>query len=227
MIVVILTLNVYYKKPIIMKPFLLVIAAFAIVLSSCNNQPADSKQEEAVPKALQNDGEISGIISSKRLGYGSLIEELYDDAVSKNSELEKLEKELSAFNDIKGDSLKDVEKYKARSLDFYSSGKNLSETIADSTLKKKLAAIIDASDKRYQTKTGNLNNLVKLMEQNEVSITDYHTMLKLMVTIPIIERYQDQQLQEVTKTASGFVKTTAALKVKAKGLAGKYEKVKE
>jgi hypothetical protein len=210
-----------------MKPLSLIIAAFAILLSSCSNQPSGSKQDQAVPKALQNDEKISDIISSKRIDYGSLIEELYDDAVSKNPDLEKLEKELSAFNDSKDDSLSKVEKYKARSIDFYNSGKNLSETIADSTLKKKLSVILETSEKQYRSKTSNLNNLVKLIEQNEINIRDYHTMLKLMVTIPIIEKYQDQQLAAITKTASGVKTATAKLKQNTKSLADKYEKAKK
>jgi hypothetical protein len=209
-----------------MKPLSLIIAAFAILLSSCSNQPSGSKQDQAVPKPLQNDEKISDIISIKRIGYGNLITELYDDAVSKNPDLEKLEKELSAFNDSKGDSLSKVEKYKARSTDFYNSGKNLSETIADSTLKKKLSAILEASEKQYRSKTSNLNNLGKLIEQNEINIKDYHTLLKVMVTIPIIEKYQDQQLRDVTKTASGVKAATAKLKQNTKSLADKYEKAK-
>jgi hypothetical protein len=210
-----------------MKPLSLIIAAFAILLSSCSNQPSGSKEDQAVPKPLQNDETISDVISSKRIGYGSLIEELYDDAVSKNPDLEKLEKELSIFNDSKDDSLSKVEKYKARSIDFYNSGKNLSETIADSTLKKKLTAILEASNRRHQSKISNLDNLIKLIKHNEIGIKDYHTMLKIMVTVPIIQRYQDQQLQGVTKTANDVVQTTVGLKSKAKGLADKYEMAKK
>lgn len=210
-----------------MKPLSLIVAAFAILLSSCSNQPAGSKQEQGVPKPLQNDEKISDVLSIKRIGYGSLIDGLYEDAVSKNPDLEKLEKQLSSFNDSKNDSLSKVEKYNARSMDFYRSGENLSETIADSTLKKKLTAILGNSEKRYRSKTSNLNSLVKVIQQNEISIKDYHTLLKLMVTIPIIEKYQDQQLQDVTKTASGVKTATAKLKQSTKSLADKYEKAKK
>jgi hypothetical protein len=101
-------------------------------------------------------------------------------------------------------------------MDFYRSGKNLSEIVTDSTLKKKLTAILEDSEKRYRSKNRNLNNLVKVIEQNEISIKDYHTLLKLMVTIPIIEKYQDQQLQDVTKTAAGVKTATVKLKQKTK-----------
>ncbi|MFD0748777.1 hypothetical protein ACFQZS_01400 [Mucilaginibacter calamicampi] len=210
-----------------MKPPSLIIAAFAILLSSCSNPPAGSKPDQAMPKALQNDEKISDVISIKRMGYGNLIQELYDDAVSKDPELEKLEKELAAFNEVKGDSLTKVERFKAKSVEFYSSGSNLSETIADSTLRKKISAILEASNKQYQSKTNKLTRLSKFIEQNEADIKDYHTMLKLMVTLPVIEKYQNQQLLEVTKTANGIAKSAERLKGNTKSLADKFERARK
>ncbi len=210
-----------------MKPLSLVIAAFAILLSSCGNQPSGSKQDEAVPKPLQNDEKITDIVSMKRIAYGNLIQELYDDAVSKNPELEKLEKEISAFDATKGDSLRNVEKYKSRSVDFYNSGENLTETIADSTLKKKISALLDASNKQYQSKTNKLSALSKVIEQNEIQIKDYHTMLKLVVTLPIIEKYQNQKLQDVTNTAAEVARASEKLKRNTRSLADKFEKTEK
>lgn len=164
-----------------------------ILLTACGgNESNNENPKNEVPKALQEEG------GSKILGryrsHDELTEELYQELVSKNTELKNLETELENFN--VNDTLNIFYNYNGKSEDYYQAANNQANLINDSILKNKILNLIKKSDKKYTEKTTRLNQLVKTIHQKKSDINDYHNALKIVLTLPIIKKYQDENLPE-------------------------------
>ncbi|WP_157489928.1 hypothetical protein [Flavobacterium sp. CF136] len=162
-----------------------------ILLTACGgNESNNENPKNEVPKALQEEG------GSKILGrYRSndeLTEELYQELVSKNTELKNLETDLENFN--AHDTLNIFYNYDGKSEDYYQTANNKANSIKDSILKNKIIVLLKMSNEKYAEKTAGLNQLVKTIHQKKSDINDYHNALKIVLTLPIIKKYQDENL---------------------------------
>ena len=165
-----------------------------IILTSCGGKEANKvNPKNEIPEALQE-----GSIDLKRYSKGNnLTEELYQELVSNNPELKKLETEIDEFNP---QGIKDkFYKYDRKSINYYQSAKNQAEVITDTITKNKIIDLITKSNERYIGKTSELNGLLKSISKKENSITDYHNILKIVLTVPIIEKYQNENLPNKTE----------------------------
>lgn len=160
------------------------------ILTSCGKNEENYKVEKPeIPEALQEKS-----IDLKRYSrdYGDLMEELYQELVVKSAELKSLETE---FEEFKSDEPKNIFfDYNRKSIDYYNSSKNRAELINDSVTKNKIIALIKKSNDKYFYKTIELNGLVKEVSSKNNSLEDYHNILKIILTIPIIEKYQNENL---------------------------------
>lgn len=148
-----------------------------------NNNP--TKQE--TPKALQDDKlEIKSYSRS-----GDLTEELYQELVGKTPALKKLEDDLDAFRPKPNELNDKFNQFDSKSNSFYSSANYKATAITDSVLRKKIISIIMTSNKKYTSKTAELNSLLKQISNNGATLNDHHSVLKIVLTLPIIEKYQD------------------------------------
>ena len=79
----------------------------------------------------------------------------------------------------------------AESNRYYSSANNIASSITDSLLKNKIMTLITTSNNKYSTKTEELNSLLKQISKNDATLDDHHSVLKIVLTLPIIGKYQD------------------------------------
>lgn len=166
-----------------------------ICLFSCEGgktKEKDSAKKET-PKALQDNKLI--INEYSRSGY-DLVEELYAGLVAESPELKKLEKDLDAFGLEWDDATKKFNKFTSKSTNYYQSADSKANTITDSLLKKKFLTLTASSKNKYAHKTAELNSLQDQIRKNEGSIKDHHLALKIILTLPIIERYQTENLPD-------------------------------
>lgn len=170
-----------------LKNFLGTILIGSLVLS-CSNGEADAHQTapQETPKALQ-DGEYE-IKSYSR--SNDLIEEVYQEIVDKTPALKKLEDDLDAFRSKPNELGTKFNEYDDKSHKYYNSANAKVSTISDSILRKKIVAHIAASSKMYSQNTAELNALLKQIAKNDITLQDHHSVLKVIITLPIIEKYQ-------------------------------------
>ncbi|MBI1306944.1 MAG: hypothetical protein GC181_10110 [Bacteroidetes bacterium] len=160
----------------------------SFLLLSCggqtdNNNP--TKQE--IPRALQDDK--LEIMSYSR--SGDLTEELYQELVDKTPDLKKLEDDLDAFRPKPNDLEDKFNLYDSKSKNYYSSSNYMAAAISDSSLKMKIISLIAASNKKYLSKTAEPNTLLNQISKNDATLNDHHSVLKIVLTLPIIEKYQN------------------------------------
>ena len=167
----------------------IIIMLSLIILTSCGgNETNKENPKNEIPEALQEESlDLKSYSKSD-----NLTEELYKELVANNQELKNLETEIDEFNpeEIKNKFYK----YNSKSINYYQSAKNQAEIITDSVTKNKIINLIKKSNKKYVGKTAELNGLLKSIAEKENSINDYHNILKIILTIPIIEKYQNKNL---------------------------------
>ncbi|QSB25888.1 hypothetical protein [Flavobacterium sp. CLA17] len=161
-----------------------------IVLTSCGgNETKNENTKNEIPKALQDGAAIN---IGRYRSNDDLPEELYQELVSKNIELKKLETQLEDFNTR--DTLNIFYNYNGKSENYYTSAKSYANSIKDSILKNKVLDLLKNSDEKYNKKITELNQLVESIYQKQRDIRDYHSALKIVLTIPLIEKYQKDNL---------------------------------
>lgn len=163
-----------------------------IVLTSCGgNESKNENPKNEIPKALQNKASIN---IGRYRSNDDLPEELYQELVSKNIELKKLETQLEDFNTK--DTLNIFYNYNGKSENYYTYANSYANSIKDSILKNKVLNLLKNSDEKYNKKITELNQLVESIYQKQRDIRDYHSALKIVLTIPLIEKYQKDNLPE-------------------------------
>ena len=65
--------------------------------------------------------------------------------------------------------------------------------------KKKILAFIENSSKKYDSKTKELQALVKEIADSHNTINDNHTIMKIVLTLAILEKYQNENLPKTDK----------------------------
>jgi hypothetical protein len=137
---------------------------------------------------------MSGI--SKRLGGGDkdVVEAYYAELVNDNSELKKLEKEIAANKGNLYELEGRFNSYNRLSTDYYSDATNKANTIRDATLKTMVNEWVTNSRVQYGTRITELTRLLGMLRDKQITQTDYHLAVKIAMTLPMIEKYQRDNL---------------------------------
>jgi len=165
-------------------------ALLLMLLVACGeNTRNEASKKQEIPKALQDDPLA---ISSYERSGGDLVEALYQELVDKTPQLKKLEEDMAAQVSRSNDLKNKLHKYDSKSNNYYSIATSQATAIADSVLRAKILALITASNSKYNTKTAELNVLLDRISKNDTNLKDHHQVLKIVLTLPIIEKYQDE-----------------------------------
>jgi hypothetical protein len=185
------------------------------LLLSCDNKRMDNNAttKQETPEALQDDKlEIKSYSRSS-----DLTEELYQELVDKTPALKKLEDDLDAFGPKPIELTDKFNKYDSKSNSYYSSANNKATAISDSLLRMKILALITTSSNQYSAKTAELNSLLKQISKNGSTLNDHHSVLKIALTLPIIEKYQDdnkldkKEFENLIKQQENLIEKTDSL----------------
>jgi hypothetical protein len=174
-----------------------------------------TKQETS--KVLQ-DGKLDNKSYSRTR---DIIEELYQELVDKTPNLKKFEDELSASRPKHIELNEKFNQYDSKSNSYYSSAIYKATAISDSLLRMKILALITTNSKKYANKTTELNSLIKQISKNGSNLNDQHTILKIIWTLPLIEKYQDDNKPN-KKEFKDFIKEQEKLILQAESLTPKY-----
>jgi len=187
-----------------MKKLILISTVILLTFVSCDNARIKENQEQnqETLKALQKEKPID--IVSKR-GYDDIIESLYKELVDKNPELKDLETRLDALAANKSDSTEQFNEYNGKNYSYYNSADNHLKQINDSTLRKKMKTLISSSLTKYNSKIYRHTELLKSIDMKTMTLDDLHEMLMITTTLPLIEKYQNNNLP-TTKSINGYLK---------------------
>lgn len=160
-----------------------------------------SNNKEA-PKVLDNK-KIS-IEKVVKRGEEDLLEGLYKEVADTSEILKSFESGLQELNNSKEDSLKAFSVFDKQNEMYYKSASTHAEQISDSILRMNIKMLISASIKKYDSTTARYDSLVKHIIHNEAALKDSYKILKIVYTLPLIEKYQQDNLPD-SEAIEGFL----------------------
>ena len=202
-----------------MKKYLLSLLAISSILLifSCNGNKRENKNSEVQnPEALQDGIKLKSLTKRGR----NLIDELYAELVEKTPELKKLETELETFQETPLETQNIFYNYNGKSSQFYGNATVFANQITDSLSKKRILALIKKSNDKYDSQSKEIDELVKVISNSQNSIQDNHNILKIVLTIPLIEKFQIENLPKKEQ----FLETNAKQKELNKKITNKTPK---
>ncbi len=67
-------------------------------------------------------------------------------------------------------------------------------SLQDSLLKQRIKSLINESQQTYNRQSAGLQTLLAAGADKQIRIDDYYTALKIIKTLPLLEKYQKDQL---------------------------------
>lgn len=189
-------------------------AALLLVLPfSCSNTNTDTKNAEVIetPEALKND-KVFEVESFSRSFKSNLVHELYAELAAKTPELKKLDEDIDAMLKEQQSLQGKFAEYDAKSDSYYATAKSNGRDISDSTLRARLQQFIKASEQKYEGLTSELKALNKQIAANNTGITDQYAALQVVLTLPLMEKYQKQHLPAKKDYNAAIAKQNKTLK---------------
>ncbi len=163
-----------------------------VAFQSCND--TKNKNTQHTPAALK-DNSVTEISSYTR--YSDIVEKLYKDLVENNPRLKQLESDIKVVQSQSNKVKNDYNKYNDKSINYYSSANSKIADIKDSLLRLQMMALVKNSQVGYSQSTIPLNSLINTLNTNNTDINDHHTLLKIALTLPLLEQYQHDNLPSV------------------------------
>lgn len=180
----------------------LIIFVLVFALVSCDSKYQDNKPEEEIPKALENKNASYDIFSKR--GYNDLVESLYRELLDKDTGLKKLEDKIDDLNKSKNDTTKLFAKFNEKNQSYFSSADKHILLIKDSLLRDRIKNLIGAQLTKYNSGIARHNELLRIIESGQATISDLHIVLKIIKTLPLIDKYQKDN-QPGTKSLEGYI----------------------
>ena len=119
--------------------------------------------------------------------------------------MKELETEINKLTDSNGDSLEQFNKFNGKNHSYYRSARNHNEQIKDTVLKEKMKLLIQTSLTKYGSLVSKHNDILSSIEKKTSTLNDLHLVLKITRTIPLIEKYQLDNLP-TTNPLEGYLK---------------------
>ena len=167
-----------------------VLTLFLYLIYSCESpKPTQTDPVVETPKALQ---ESSVENLSKSYRSEDLVASLYSELAAKSEELKELESKIGDVLEKPTTVNQDFIFYDEKSKSYYNTAKQYTSRFADSALKKQILKIIESSESNYKAKAKDYEYLMTLINNNQVSLNDKHSILKMLVTLPEIQNFQNK-----------------------------------
>lgn len=179
--------------------FTLIIALISVSCShrdkKAENIPAQVQTQ--TPKVLEdNSSDADSRLISKR-NTADIIQRLFEEAISKDSNLKNLVERVEKISKTKEDSLEPYNKYLETNKNYWSSSDEYINQLKDTTIKREMKeafAILEMKYKKYIS----LHNLrAEQIDSKSNILSDKMILMKLIVTSQMIYNYQKNELQNI------------------------------
>ncbi len=181
---------------------LFVLSFLVIILVSCNNKRKQESPKKEIPKALEVNKSSIEIRYLK--SYDDLIESLYSELVNKNMDLKEVEERIDKLKSSKKDSIDVFDNFINKNQSYFSSANSQIEGISDSVLRNRMRNLIEGNMTKYNSSIVKHNELLKMIETNNLTVSDLHRILKIVRTLPLMEEYQKENLPG-TNSLEGYI----------------------
>jgi hypothetical protein len=175
---------------------------FVLLIVSCNNNRKQDIPKQETPKAL-DDKSSSYELLSKR-SYEDLVESLYNEVVAKDTDLKKIEETIDELAVSKSDSTYLFDQFNNKNQSYFNAAEKHISGIKDSLLRNKMKTLLANNLIKYTSSIKKHKDLLSAMEAKNLTIADLHSVLKIVKTLPLMEKYQSDHLP-ATKPLENYI----------------------
>lgn len=161
---------------------------------SCRNSRKGVDKNDDTPIALQENNSSTDFYSKR--SYEDILEHLYSEYADKNPSLKSLEKEIHLLENSKTDSISNLILFQSKNENYYHSADAHLALIKDSILKNRVKDLINSSNNKYKDGIMNQTDLLATINEKSQELADLHNLLKIIKTIPLIEKYQQDKMPD-------------------------------
>ncbi|GAB3668773.1 hypothetical protein GCM10027594_34010 [Hymenobacter agri] len=133
-----------------------------------------------------------------------MVDGLYNELVSNDQNLKKLEDNISDLDESERDTTKLIDEFKDRNQAYFGAANGHISAIKDSVLRNKIRNMIAAQLIKYNARIAGHNQLLKIIDNKQTTISDLHNVLKIVRTLPLIDQYQKGSLPN-PKSLEGYI----------------------
>jgi len=173
---------------------LIIVYFFLIVISGSCGRKSPNEIQQSAESAVLN--ESSSEVKTYLRSSSNLVDDLYKELVDKSPALNKIEEDLESLAPKANKVNSGFNEYDLKSKNYYSAANNKAGYITDSLLRNSIKEIIEKSKNQYANNSAGLNALLKQISQNGTSLHDHHEALKIVMTLPVIEKYQKENFPD-------------------------------
>jgi hypothetical protein len=173
--------------------------------------------KDPVVKAATSDDYSLGSFGKR--SPSDFVGKLYADIVKDSEPLKELEKEHSSLRAGKEDSIEAFQKYMGYNEAYFASARQHLQSVSDSVLKAKLAALIDESEKVYKGSASGLVSLNQQIDLNSNRLAGLHEALMISVTLPAIIKYSKESLPQAAPMQKYFEQQKKVMERTGKAIA--------
>ncbi len=163
-----------------------------VIANSCTNSPEQQtishEESSTTPKVLADNSDYKNFIPKRR--DSDIISNLYKEALSKNTELNQLNKEIKKIANTKRDSLSAYQKYAQINQDYWNRTQVYANRISDSTLRKSTLEIFEMLESKYKNSISEHNRTLKNINNRTAVLQDQLIVMQLLITEPMMKNYQ-------------------------------------
>lgn len=178
---------------------LISIGFLLVSILSCKNSNRSGFDHIDVKEEVQHAKEFVKSYSRST----DILEDMYQNVIKKNKDLDDIENSMHEVNELVHASKREFNNYNNISHEYYNAALTKVQSLSDSVLKLKLQMALKLSESRYQAYISNLTTPLKQIDTNENIIRDYHLAMKVIMTMPELER-----IQKETKVKDSLMKAT-------------------
>ena len=182
-----------------------ILVLVSILFMGCSD---DKKKEldlnnlNDTPEVLNESKSEGSFLRSKRYD-GNIIEKLYEEALSKNEKLDKLNELIEEItSDSLYDKTGDYLKYTNINNRYWNTAKSYANKLNDSIKKVEVLAIIDKLETSYTKRIANHETKMDSIADLKRNLSDQLILMKLFVTEPMIYNYQSNELPDIEELKS-------------------------
>ncbi len=182
-----------------------ILVLVSILLLGCSD---DKKKESDIdnlnetPEVLNDTKSEVSFSRSKRYNQ-NIIEELYEEALTKKEKLETLN---NLIEEITSDSLSDKTSNYLNYINinnrYWNTAKSYANKLNDSIKKIEILAVIDKLEKSYHERIANHEIKMDSIADLKTNLSDQLILMKLFVTEPMIYNYQSNELPDIDELKS-------------------------
>jgi hypothetical protein len=205
-----ITVPSYNFKTMISKNIILIIVSIAVISCSGNEKKDTQTIDNQTPEVLQENRIEQKVNSSL---YGSrydIVDELFKEAIKKDSELSNLMDNFYKLNDEKKDSTAEFLIFKNKNSSYWQSSEYLASSVSDSLIKIQLLDFLKTLKTSYLEDISDHDTLLIQIAKNSTKIEDQLIALKLITTYSMIMNYQNNELPDIS-SIENFISTQESI----------------